>query len=37
MNNPWELSRIDREIYKDYSQDSLNREELLMQYADFVQ
>ena len=35
MNSPWELSRIDREIYKDYSQDSLNREELLLDYAEF--
>jgi len=37
MNSPWELSRIDREIYKDYSTDSINREELLIEYADFVQ
>jgi hypothetical protein len=37
MNSPWELSRIDREIYKDFSCDSINREELLIEYADWIQ
>ena len=37
MNNTWELAKIDREVYGDLSQDTKTREEIIREYADFVQ
>jgi len=35
MNTPWELAKIDRDIFNDYSRDTLNREQILIDYANF--
>ena len=37
MNTPWEVARIDREVFNDLSSDTLTREEILLTYADFAQ
>ena len=37
MNTPWECARIDREIFGDYSRDTMTREEIILAYADFAQ
>lgn len=37
MNTPWEIARIDSEIFGDTTSISLTREEILRDYADFVQ
>ena len=37
MNNPWDIARIDREVYGDLQQNTMNRESILMIYADFAQ
>lgn len=37
MNTPWEVAKIDREVFGDYSQDTPSREEILIDYADFAQ
>lgn len=36
-NTPWDLVRIDRELYGDETSHSKNREELLQEYADYCQ
>jgi hypothetical protein len=36
MNNPWEVARVDREIFST-PQDTLTREEILIDYADFAE
>lgn len=35
-NNPWELAKIDRELFG-CTNDSLNREEIILDYAEFAQ
>ena len=37
MNNPWDISAIDRDVFGDNSGDSMNREEILKAYAEFIQ
>jgi tRNA-dihydrouridine synthase A len=36
MNNPWEIARIDREIYGDLSCETGTREEIIRDYARFA-
>jgi tRNA-dihydrouridine synthase len=36
MNTPWEVARIDREIFGDTT-DTMTREEILLDYAEFAQ
>ena len=37
MNTPWECARIDRELFDDYSGESLTREQIILQYAEFAE
>merc|ERR1712226_1060917 len=37
MNTPWECARIDREIFGDYSRDTMTKEEMCLDYAEFAQ
>jgi tRNA-dihydrouridine synthase len=37
MNNPWEVARIDREIYGDLEFETDSRENIIKEYADFCQ
>ena len=30
MNNPWDIARIDRDVYGDLSQNTMTREEILL-------
>jgi len=36
MNSPWECARIDREIYGDLESNTMNREDILIDYAEFA-
>lgn len=35
MYTPWEISKVDREFYGE-TKDSMNREDILLDYADFA-
>ena len=37
MNNPWDVARIDREVYGDLTQNTKTREEILKEYAAWAQ
>jgi hypothetical protein len=37
MNYPWDIARIDREVFGDMSCNTMTREEILRNYADFAQ
>ena len=37
MNNPWDVARIDREVYGDLTQNTNTREEILKEYAAWAQ
>lgn len=37
MNYPWDIARIDREVFGDLSCNTMTREEILRNYADFAQ
>jgi tRNA-dihydrouridine synthase A len=37
MNNPWEIARIDREIFGDLDFQTETRENIILDYADFAQ
>jgi len=37
MNTPWEVAKIDREIYGETETQTMTREEMLLDYADFAQ
>jgi len=37
MNYPWDIARIDREVFGDTSCNTMSREEILINYADFAQ
>lgn len=34
MNTPWELAKIDRDLFGETT-DTLNREQIMLDYADF--
>ena len=36
MNHPWDIARIDREVFNDNSCNTMTREEILRNYADFA-
>ena len=36
-NYPWDITRIDREVFGDTSCNTMTREEILRNYADFAQ
>ena len=36
MNNPWDIAAIDKDVFGDVSQDSMNREEIMLAYAEFI-
>ena len=36
MNSPWELARIDREVFGDKEFNTMTREAILLDYAEFV-
>mgnify|MGYP001033272940 CR=1 FL=1 len=36
MNSPWELARIDREVFGDLEFNTMTREAILRDYAEFV-
>jgi hypothetical protein len=36
MNSPWELARIDREVFGDMDFNTMTREAILRDYAEFV-
>ena len=35
MNNPWEIARVDRELYNELDFHTNTREEIIREYADF--
>ena len=38
MNTPWDIARVDREIFGDDSSElSMTREEIILNYAEFAQ
>jgi hypothetical protein len=37
MNTPWEIARVDRELFGDLSRETGTREEILREYADFAE
>jgi tRNA-dihydrouridine synthase A len=37
MNTPWEVARVDRELYGDLTCETGTREQILRDYADFAQ
>jgi hypothetical protein len=37
MNTPWEIARIDREVFGDLSHETGTREEILRDYAEFAE
>lgn len=36
MNSPWELARIDREVFGDFEFNTMTREAILRDYAEFA-
>ena len=36
MNHPWDIAKIDREVFNDNSSNTMTREEILINYADFA-
>ena len=37
MNTPWEIARIDREVFGDLTHETGTREEILRDYAEFAE
>ena len=36
LHTPWECARVDKEIFGDREAETLTREEILLDYADYV-